>query len=763
MKAAYRLVVGIVQGVCWGIGLYFFSFSVKAQTAQQLENLAAFSRAYGYVKYFHPSDEASAIDWGKFAMYGSEQILKAEKEDELLQSLKVLFAPIAPGVRFQMSGQETFYDHGQLTPSNQQGYKIIYWQHFGLGKDMGNPSELYQSVRVGRREMIDKSDKFGNILMSLDAAPVLGKRIKFSGRVKMQPGTAGTGHLWLRVDLQDDQIGFFNNMDENPVVKGDWDTYEIIGTVDQSAKRVVMGSFLLGKGGMFVDDLQLSYEEDGQWHSIPNVDGGFENGDLTDENPDNTWRVRGNGYTVEVVSDPNLLNNHMAHVQHVGIYTSKTPSELFKVKPDKGEIWTKDIGRGVTMMMPLSLYADEEHTFPQADPVQLQKLDNGLKSIAFSPVDLPFRLGNVINTWNVFQHFYPYFEEVEVDWNAALIAAIQESFEDKDDHETSLQRLVAKVKDGHVQVTKGMDNYFAPPITWEWVEDQLVITDVFDPELGIKVGDRVSHIDGVEAEDYFEKIHQRISSPTVGWRSYRANIVSILGPLNSEILLVVEGQDKLLKRDLFYYREAEQRRSLKEGYRFLDNDVVYLNLDILPLDSIKALLPRLQQSRAIIADLRGYPNGNHELITHLLSTKDTKEWMHVPQIVYPDRDRLENYKSFGWSLKPQKPYLGDKKVVFITDGSAISYAESYMGFIEGYRLATIVGQPTAGTNGNINQFQLPGGYFITFTGMKVKKHDGSPLHGVGILPDVYVEKSLKGVKEGRDEFLEAALRLANEE
>lgn len=47
MKAAYRLVVGIVQGVCWGIGLYFFSFSVKAQTAQQLENLAAFSRAYG--------------------------------------------------------------------------------------------------------------------------------------------------------------------------------------------------------------------------------------------------------------------------------------------------------------------------------------------------------------------------------------------------------------------------------------------------------------------------------------------------------------------------------------------------------------------------------------------------------------------------------------------------------------------------------------------------------------------------------------------
>jgi C-terminal processing protease CtpA/Prc len=46
--------------------------------------------------------------------------------------------------------------------------------------------------------------------------------------------------------------------------------------------------------------------------------------------------------------------------------------------------------------------------------------------------------------------------------------------------------------------------------------------------------------------------------------------------------------------------------------------------------------------------------------------------------------------------------------------------------------------------------------------MKVLKHDGSRHHGVGILPDVYVNRTIKGVRENRDEFLEKALEIANQ-
>ncbi|HTF27883.1 MAG TPA: S41 family peptidase, partial [Flavitalea sp.] len=92
---------------------------------------------------------------------------------------------------------------------------------------------------------------------------------------------------------------------------------------------------------------------------------------------------------------------------------------------------------------------------------------------------------------------------------------------------------------------------------------------------------------------------------------------------------------------------------------------------------------------------------------------------------------------------------------------AVSYAETYMSFIQHYNLATIVGQTTAGTNGNVNIMRLPEGFLIAFTGMKVLRHDGTTHHGVGIKPDVYVERTISGIRAGKDEILEKALEIAN--
>ncbi len=54
----------------------------------------------------------------------------------------------------------------------------------------------------------------------------------------------------------------------------------------------------------------------------------------------------------------------------------------------------------------------------------------------------------------------------------------------------------------------------------------------------------------------------------------------------------------------------------------------------------------------------------------------------------------------------------------------------------------------------MNPIALPGGYQVTWTGMKVLKHDGSRHHGIGILPTVPVARTRKGVIAGRDEILE---------
>jgi len=81
-----------------------------------------------------------------------------------------------------------------------------------------------------------------------------------------------------------------------------------------------------------------------------------------------------------------------------------------------------------------------------------------------------------------------------------------------------------------------------------------------------------------------------------------------------------------------------------------------------------------------------------------------------------------------------------------------------MGIVEHYKLGEIVGEPTAGTNGNINPFTVPGGYSIVFTGMKVLKQDGSQHHGVGIQPTIPVSRTRAGIAAGRDEMLERAIK-----
>jgi C-terminal processing protease CtpA/Prc len=132
--------------------------------------------------------------------------------------------------------------------------------------------------------------------------------------------------------------------------------------------------------------------------------------------------------------------------------------------------------------------------------------------------------------------------------------------------------------------------------------------------------------------------------------------------------------------------------------------------------------------------------------------------MHTARLVGPFGQSV-GWDDHGWDLSPQPPRLTGR-IVFMTDGRAISYAESVMGYVQDRKLGTIVGAPTAGTNGNVVTFRVPSGFSLTFTGMRVTRHDGkTPFHLVGVTPDVAAAPTLAGLRAGRDEVLERALAL----
>ena len=72
--------------------------------------------------------------------------------------------------------------------------------------------------------------------------------------------------------------------------------------------------------------------------------------------------------------------------------------------------------------------------------------------------------------------------------------------------------------------------------------------------------------------------------------------------------------------------------------------------------------------------------------------------------------------------------------------------------------AFVVGSTTQGADGNVSTLPLPGGVASRFSGLGVFYPDGSPTQRIGIVPDVVVQPTVDGIREGRDEVLETALR-----
>jgi peptidase S41-like protein len=185
----------------------------------------------------------------------------------------------------------------------------------------------------------------------------------------------------------------------------------------------------------------------------------------------------------------------------------------------------------------------------------------------------------------------------------------------------------------------------------------------------------------------------------------------------------------------------------------------YVDLTRATSEQIQPTLPRLAEARGVVFDMRGYPtDAGAAILPHLLAAPERDRWMHTDRITGPF-GRVAGAADYGWDMDPKAPAIGAQRV-FLTDGRAISYAESVMGYVADRKLGAIVGAPTAGTNGNVASFGVPGGWQITFTGMRVTRHDGtSRRHLIGIAPDVPLAPTIDGIRRGRDELLDAAIAL----
>ena len=679
----------------------------KSETNRKVQNIETFARLYGYVRWFHPSDETQEIDWDKFAVLGVQKVENIQSTKELRDTLYQLFSPIVQGLQiYEISKPENFNSNILLSPDANA--KAVAWQHHGvlLQNDRSN---IYRSVRANKND-IDKKNESTVVFKNTNPSSVNGKKIKFSGYFKSNKNGA-------KLFIQHITPMSNDNKQEVHIESQDWKKYEIsLSIPNETYYYITYGFKVDGDVEVWADDFELLVKNGEKWEPVDTVNMGFERGKISDYGkPVDDWDVITTLHTFKVSDEDSHSGKYCLKVNYTG--------KIFERIPQFGELIREPIGNSLTCVVPLTLITNNTATYPKTEASSLVRLKSEISNINFgSEFNPQVNLASVAITWNVLQHFFPYFDVIDTDWNKVLGETLKSTLENKrkKDFFVTLSRMIAQIDDGH-GIVSGEQMYHLP-IRTEFIENKIVITASNNTEL--KRGDIIKKIDGKPVMDTLDAIEKLISgSPQL--KRHRA--LNILGSKldSGEIHLVIERDGEEQNRTIsnsyngksVFFNLIDERQYLSKTIVEIEPGIYYINMANSTENDFDQKINVLADAKAVIYDQRGGSRLSFfHVIPYLIEEPALSAWWNIPQ--------------------------------------------TEMGIIDHYNLATTVGESTAGCNGNVNYINLPCGYIVMWTGMRVLKHNGSQLYLEGFPPDYPVNKTIQAIKEGRDEYLEKALEIA---
>ncbi|NOY26449.1 MAG: hypothetical protein GXP62_11305 [Oligoflexia bacterium] len=377
----------------------------------------------------------------------------------------------------------------------------------------------------------------------------------------------------------------------------------------------------------------------------------------------------------------------------------------------------------------------------------------------------PVRLGAAIHIEQAMEHSWPYQDIVPVDWDATLREALGAVAEAGDPAavKVALEPIFVHAGDGHgrIMLDGAPRKPYTPDLVLAWVEDQVVVATVADLAPGAEPGMVLSQIDGQPVDTVLSNALSHQSGATLASRRYRAveDLLRREQPGRVQLAMAHPGQAPVdLSLPLLPTTgSAVPLSDLPERPEVdhLDDGVIYVDLDRVKGETLTAALPDLRAASGVVLDLRGYPRAPIDTIAKLLPKRVDSQRFDTPVWIGPGGPA--SWVEGGWRAGPR--LMGfDVPTVVITDARAVSAAETVLSLFRDAGVP-IVGQPSAGTNGNVTRGRAPGGVQFVFTGMRTTNHDGSRHHGIGVLPTVPVARTIAGVRAGQDEALDAALEL----
>ena len=390
--------------------------------------------------------------------------------------------------------------------------------------------------------------------------------------------------------------------------------------------------------------------------------------------------------------------------------------------------------------------------------------------------DAGFRLLALYRYWNMIQYFFPYIYQTDKNWNNVLIEYIPMfiSARNRLEYELAAVQIIGEVNDTHANLWGGRNSIlemrgdrFAPFRVW-FIEGKLVVTDYYNWELkgtaGLEIGDVITHIDGKSIEFIVDSIKKYYPASNEAAR-LRDISFDMLRSDNSTINInyissVTSGQKELqlyVGNTLNRYGTYKVNNNEK-CYKFLDENIGYITLSTIKSDDIPVIKEIFKNTRGIIIDIRNYPS---TFVPFLLGSYFVSS--STPFVKFTTGN-INNPGEFSYTPELNVSPMGESykgKLIVIVNEVSQSQAEyTAMAFRAG-RNTTIIGSTTAGADGNVSTILLPGELQTMISGIGVYYPDGRKTQRVGIVPDIWLEPTIEGIKQGKDELLEKAIELIN--
>lgn len=392
-----------------------------------------------------------------------------------------------------------------------------------------------------------------------------------------------------------------------------------------------------------------------------------------------------------------------------------------------------------------------------------------------APLDWRYRLLSLFRYWNIIEYWFPYRNLISTDWDAVLLEFIPRFLGAKDEKQyvLELMALIARVEDGHANLytnsearPPGGTRHIAADI--RYVEGNFLVWRVHDTderkqsvatdENHLQYGDIVLAVDGRAVEDL-----ANASSSYYG----ASNLVALQRQIARNLLrgskqevVVTVDRDGVVE-DLTLMRtsdNAARRHSHDrdgETLQILLDDVAYLKLSSIDAERIDEYVNEVAGLKGLIIDIRNYPSSFvvFAIGAHLVNADTPFARFTIGDLNAPGTFRYTD----PISLEPRAPQVGGK-VIILVDETSQSQAEYTAMAFRAAPSAVVIGTQTAGADGNVSRIDLPGGYTTGISGIGVFYPDKTPTQKIGIVPDIEIRPTIDGLRSGRDEILERAVK-----